>query len=34
MGGVDYEYLLHTWGGFYNEEHKNIHDENGGYISE
>lgn len=29
--GVKYEYLLHTWGGFYNEEFKEIHKEESGY---
>ncbi len=29
MKDLKYEYMLHTWGGFYNEEHK--HDEKPGY---
>ena len=28
---MKYEYLLHTWGGFYNEEHKKIHKQEEGY---
>lgn len=27
-----YEYMLHTWGGFYNEEYKSIHNEKEGYF--
>lgn len=27
-----YEYLLHTWGGFYNDEHKVIHQKEAGYF--
>lgn len=27
-----YEYVLHTWGGFYNEEHAKIHGKKSGYF--
>lgn len=27
-----YEYMLHTWGGFYNEEHQKIHGKESGYF--
>lgn len=28
---MKYEYLLHTWGGFYNKEHQDKHGEVKGY---
>jgi len=28
---MKYEYVLHTWGGFYNKEHKAIHKKESGY---
>jgi len=28
---MKYEYLLHTWGGFYNKEHQEKHGETSGY---
>ena len=30
MIGIKYEYMLHTWGGFYNDEFKSIHGHIGG----
>ena len=29
---MKYEYLLHTWGGFYNDKYKKIHNKSDGYI--
>jgi|TARA_Y100000310_G_C20369064_1_gene662649 hypothetical protein len=31
MKDLKYEYLLFTWGGFYNKEHSKIHKEKAGY---
>lgn len=28
---MKYQYLLHTWGGFYNDEYKSSHNESSGY---
>lgn len=30
MENLKYEYYLYTWGGFYNEEYKNVHNEEKG----
>lgn len=31
MKDLKYEYLLHTWGGFYNDVHKKVHGQEEGY---
>lgn len=28
---MKYEYMLHTWGGFYNEKYQKVHNERSGY---